>query len=326
MSAVVNGRATENGIAPGTAERVLEAARKLAYVPNLTARNLKGKQNKVLGVHTFEAVFPLSQRDFYHEFLMGVEQQAVAEGYDLMLFTSTEGEDGKRHVYRNGANRLRLADGSVLIGSHPDSDDMSRLAAEGYPIVFIGRRELPGVTIPYVTGDYAAVTSDVVSRLAERGHECLVYVGEPGRLESLRDREEGMRSGCERTGVRALAPHYTKPSALTADWLDSARRQGATAVLVEDPDLAVRLAELAQARNVSIPQDLSVVVLHNAVRGPVANWSAIGIPRNNIGRTAVQLLVAMLRDPDAQREHQIVLPCEPPTDSTIAPAPQRHSK
>src|SRR5512139_2845889 len=116
VSIILTGRAAENSIPLITQRKVLEAATELGYVPNVNARSLRGGRNGLIGVHTFEPVFPIRSDDYYNEFLIGIEEQAVQMGLDLVLFASTQREDGTRSIYGKGSNRLRVADGAVLLG------------------------------------------------------------------------------------------------------------------------------------------------------------------------------------------------------------------
>ncbi|RBM18525.1 LacI family DNA-binding transcriptional regulator [Streptomyces sp. PT12] len=322
VSAVVNGRAASHRIPPETERMVRDAVRDLGYAANPAARSLKGKRNRILGVHTFEAVFPIASRDFYHEFLIGVEEQAVAEGYDLLLFTSTERPDGQRQLYSDGSNRLNVADGSVLLGVAHDHSDLARLSREGYPFVHIGRREVPGAEIAWVSADYAAATRDAVARLVELGHRRVGYLGITHRVEAVADRESGYRAACAELGIPAL-PVMMNAHELTVEWFDHALAHGMTAFLAEDESFAGRLEGFATERGLAIPEHVSVVVLRDAAGGPRPGvpWSCVGIPRREIGREAVRLLVQTLSGPAAHRDDQVLLPCSPPEATTVAAVP-----
>nr|WP_246221122.1 LacI family DNA-binding transcriptional regulator [Phytoactinopolyspora mesophila] len=324
VSAVINGRAATHRIPDETVRRVREAVRDLGYMANPAARSLKGKRNRLLGVHTFESVFPISQRDFYHEFLIGIEEQAVADGYDLVLFTSTEESNGQRRIYRDGMNRLNVADGSVLLGFTQDRSGIAKLAAEGYPFVHVGRRDVPGVEFRWVGADYKSTTSQIVEQLNALGHQRIGYVGLAQRMEALIDREEGYRAGCEAVGLPAL-PLLMAPQHLTVEWFDHALASGMTAFIAEDEGYARRIGEFARERRLTIPDDVSVVVLRGTTDGPSPErpWSSMGIPRNEMGRMAVRMLVEILEHPEASRDDHVLLPCTPPADTTMAAVPGR---
>lgn len=313
VSAVINDRGPEQGVHEQTVLRVQDAVRQLGYVANPAARSLRGKGNRLLGVHTFESIFPVDQLDFYHAFLVGIEQQAIAEGYDLVLFASTEDPDGRRRVYRDGVNRLALADGSVLLGVEHGSTELAKLAAEGYPFVHIGRRNVPGAEIAWVGADYASATRDIVARLASLGHRRIAYVTEPDRMEVILEKEAGYRAGCAAADLPELM--YVT-SQLDPAWVDAAHAGGVTAVLAENEALARQLVAAMSERGFTAPADMSVVVL---VTMAESGWSSLQIPRNEMGRGAVKMLTQMLADSDAPGEYQHLLPCGLPDDHMIGP-------
>jgi LacI family transcriptional regulator len=82
-----------------TRRRVLDIAEHLGYTVNPVARNLVGGRNRLLGVYTFEAAFPIEARDSYQEFFVGIEHEAELAGYDLLLFTSTAMPGHRRGLY-----------------------------------------------------------------------------------------------------------------------------------------------------------------------------------------------------------------------------------
>ncbi|WP_043625799.1 LacI family DNA-binding transcriptional regulator [Nonomuraea candida] len=318
VSAVINGRAREAGIPEQTVRRVEDAVRRLGYVANAAARSLKGKGNRLIGVHSFESMFPIDQLDFYHEFLIGIEQQAVADGYDLVLFASTESADGRRHIYRDGANRLALADGSVLIGVEHNASDLARLAGEGYPFVHIGRRTVPDAEISWVSADYATATAGIVGRLAALGHRRIGYVTSTERVDVHMDKESGYRAGCAAAGLPELM-YVVDTAQVTDPWLDAVLATGVTALLLEGAEIATLVAALLDARGLTVPGDLSAAVLVNLPAVGAPRWSSLRIPRNEMGRMAVKLLIDLLADPGATPARHVLLPCEQLDELTIAP-------
>lgn len=140
VSLVLNGRADADvRIAPETRERVLAAIRTTGYVADPVARRLADRHNRILGVFTSEPVFPSGTGDFYHPFLLGIEECAEHLGCDLLLLTSAPVVDGRRRLFHQD-NRLRLADGAVLLGRQLDHAELARLLADGLPFVCVGRR------------------------------------------------------------------------------------------------------------------------------------------------------------------------------------------
>ena len=49
-----------------------------------------------------------------------------------------------------------------MLGAEDSKNEIQALVDEGYPFVFIGRRELPGSEISYTAADYASATAELM--------------------------------------------------------------------------------------------------------------------------------------------------------------------
>ena len=223
VSSVINARDYGSiRVSDATRERVLAAVRELGYIPDIAARNLARGSNRLIGVFTWEAMFPIGSQNFYHEFLVGIEEAADQAEYHLLLVTGAKNEDRRRSIYAGGVNHLRLADGGLLLGTNEITDEIVRLAGESYPFVFVGEREFPGVELSYVAGDYVEGTAGLVGRAVDLGHR-RIAMGLTQEHEPIPDARpvsgwpgsgtgwprttlRCCRSGSSRTGARTGSP------------------------------------------------------------------------------------------------------------------------
>ena len=304
-------------ISESTRARVLSVIADLGYSPNAAARLLRHGRSNLIGIYTYAPVFPVRAEDYFHEFLLGVERAAVERGNDVVLFASTEDADGLRRIYTRGENRLRLADGAIVFGAEYDADELARLARDRYPFVVIGRREIAGVDAPYVTADYRRAAAETAVLLHARGHRRVAYLAGAVRREPLMERWNGFRDGAENVGVEVAVQIEVVPESLNGALVDQLLAKGVTCVVVETVTLADRLAAVLQSQERRVPRDLSAVFLD---RGP-KQWgdavSAIGVPREAMGRASVDLLLRHV-DGESLPKGPVVLPCEPPSVATIA--------
>ncbi|MFD4260118.1 hypothetical protein ACFWR9_21485 [Streptomyces sp. NPDC058534] len=153
--------ATGRPISAETRGKVLDAARSLGYVPDPAVSRLAAARNNLLGVFSFPATFPTDVRHSYYPFLVGVEQEAAAQGYDLVLITgSSSGGAGASGA--GALNRVRLADGCLFLGRHAPADELRRLVADDFPVVHVGRPdEVEGLA--WVGADYVSASREVVT-------------------------------------------------------------------------------------------------------------------------------------------------------------------
>lgn len=319
VSLVLNDSETAQALSPGTRRRVLEAARELGYVADPAARRLVSRSNLLLGVYTFMAAFPVDFRDSYYPFLVGVEEEAAEQGYDLVLFTGSVGEhDG------SGLNRLRLADGCVLIGRHAPAGELLRLLDDDFPLVYIGRNDSVGDRLAYVGADYVRASADVVAELARQGHRKLLYVREHDMAVASRDREDGFRLGLRETGVAGEVVH-TAGDDLGSDRIRGWLADGTTAFVVEATDTlaaANALRTAAAAADLRCPRDFSLSMLGEEVYSPPGAPVVTGfaVPRREMGRRAARMLIGMLSG-DRVAGRQELLACEPVAGETTGPPP-----
>jgi DNA-binding LacI/PurR family transcriptional regulator len=317
VSLVLNNRTAASARIPAaTRDRVLKVIRETGYVADPLARRLLQQRNQILGVFTYESVFPSASADFYHPFLSGIEESAEELGCDLLLFTSAPVTDGRRLVFHDN-NRLRIADGSLLLGRRIPAEELSRLVAEKYPFVSVGRRDNPllpdgtPAAVPYVGADYTTATATVTTRALQLGHKKVAFVGPGKGAESSADRLKGF----QQVAPRGL---HLAPGRSVGDVLDELLGREVTAVFVEDLADAAALAGAARERGLDVPGDLSVVALGDASR-PVEGddeYSGFHIPRKEMGRRAVGVLEAILSGEDG--DTQQLLACELVAGSTLS--------
>ncbi|MFF4116511.1 LacI family DNA-binding transcriptional regulator [Streptomyces sp. NPDC001714] len=339
VSLVISGGAASAQIAEPTRRAVLAAAEELGYAANVAARSLKGGRNRLLGLYTFESVFPTDQRDFYYPFLLGVEEETARQGYDLLLFCSggsasgapgTPGAPGEagaasasgapraeRSIYAGGTNRLKIADGCVLLGRNVRREELSALVREDFPFVFVGRREVDDGELSYVAADYVSATAALVAELAGLGHRRILYLRAPEDSEPTRDREEGYRRGLAEAGIavdEALIRSLADPADLTVErlegWIDGL---GITALLVEpteDNRLTEALATMSGTERVRFPEDCSLALLGDPPSWTPRsrNWTRFSLPRAQMAGEAVRVLVELL-DQETPEPRQLTVPC-----------------
>lgn len=323
VSLVLNGAPTALARIPAeTRERVQAVIRATGYVADPIARRMVKGLNRILGVFTYEPAFPSEQADFFTPFLLGIEEEAQQQNYDLLLLTSA-GVGNNRKIFSEN-NRLRIADGCLVLGREFDREELARLVAEDYPFVAIGRRDDAGGQVPYVGGDYAAGTRKLVEKAVSLGHSKLAYVGPEGPAESIADRWQGFGSALGE-GLE-LVLHVDAVTRPADEILDGIVSSGATAVFFIELADAVRVEASARERGLLVPRDFSMIVLGSHIRAgrsPV-RFTSYDIPREEMGRQATAMLLNRIETGSAGS--QILLTCEPVEGQTLAPRPSGPAK
>ncbi|SKA17041.1 LacI family DNA-binding transcriptional regulator [Consotaella salsifontis] len=308
VSLVLNGSShSQDRIPDTTRQKVWKIIRETGYVADPVARRMAHSRNSILGVFTYEPAFPSEQADFFAPFLFGIEQEAQSQGYDLLLLTAAApGADGSKKIF-DERNRLRLADGCLVLGRNFDRDELARLVSDGHPFVAVGRRDDAGGPVPYVGADYVAATSDLVAFARANGHDRLAYVGPHQGAESTFDRWRGFQAAM---GDARLVHHTKTVGRDPGHLLAEIRRDGATAVFFTELADAIPFRRTALAEGLRVPGDLSLIVLGSHVRPADhgTQFATYAIPREEMGRRATRMLVDELEGREGER--QILLTCQ----------------
>jgi DNA-binding LacI/PurR family transcriptional regulator len=302
-----------------TRQAVLDAARDLGYVPDPVARRLATGRNNLLGLHTFAPVFPVSLSNSYYPYLEGVEVEAAAQGYDLLLFTGVTNNESRE----TAVHRLRLADGCVLVGRHPPIDDVRALLESGFPLVYIGRHDDLGDQLAYVGADYLRATAALTDSLYDLGHRSFVYVQELDTAVASIDREKGFEESMLRhPDAVGLAPRL-RAEEITGDqvkgWIDD----GCSAIIVEGGTESLEsLESLLRALDdlgLDYPRDISLATTGRELtqRSGSVVFAGFDVPRQEMGRQAVRLLIDLLAGKElGLEERQHLLECVPVAGNT----------
>ena len=317
---------TSHAIGETARARVWAAVEELGYVANPAARRLAGGRNRLLGVYTFEPVFPADHRDFYYPFLLGIEEAAQTHGFDLVLFTSA-GADGDRAIYRSGVNRLQAADGCVLLGRGGDVEELRRLSKDRLPVVFVGRRDLGNGMGPvaFVGADYAKATQEVTEHLLDLGHQRIAYLGWQDEAEPTVDRLSGYRHAMAAAGLPTEGGLIRRVADEDVDerLVRDLQGVGATALIAQDEVLAEPIRQQLLLDGLTVPEAMSLAVLGEPPRGEPTgvNWTTFAIPRRAMGGTALTTLMEMVESGDDSCPQQL-LPCTFRRGDTTGPLQQ----
>ncbi len=319
VSAVVNG---QDIVKPLTKRRVLEAIRKLNYQPNLYARSLARGRSAMIGLIISDIINP-----FFAEIAQIVQAEANRRGYQVFMSATQFSLDRLRAAVTHMFGMR--ADGLVIMTTEMSDETLAAIRACKMPVVFedVGTVD---ATTSNIRIDYEGGISRAVHCLAELGHRDLLYVENPpaaldrGHMLSLRLRVEAFENaaaGCP--GVRAHkivspGPAFHAGVKVATEALDRYRFTGA--VVCADPMALGFLSGLRRA-GCNVPRDVSVIGFDNSPHCEYTDppLTSVSIPRERIGRLAVESLVKMIEDGEPGSE--IHIPTElVMRDSTARPS------
>lgn len=317
VSLVINGRA-HGQIPEETRQRVLQVVKEMGYAPNVAARMLAQGTNRLIGVFTYAEFFPYETTDFFYPFLLGIERQATEEEYNLLLLTRPGDGDG-RSIYREGVNQLGMADGAILMGSHPKQDEIRKLVDDGHSFVYLGRRDVPGYAFDWVASDYKRGSFTATEHLLEMGHRRIAFAGQESNKEPYEDRLAGCQIAVAHypDAVLHVMPedHLSDGDAMLR-FLNATR---VTALVCTGTVILASMLLLLEPLGVAVPDALSVV----AVSDEEASFSShvspthVALHSTQVGSEAVKLLVERIEG-KRTKPKQVLIPCSLVLGNTVA--------
>src|ERR671934_864422 len=273
--------------------RLLEVADRLGYVPNASARTLKQRTSRVVGV----VVSDLGNQ-FYGRLAAAIEETLREADYQMVLI----GDNSESAEEVAGA-RTFLAMRAPGVIMTPVGDEASlMLARHGVSVVEVDRR-LSTVPCDAVVIDNERGARDATAHLLATGHRrvgLLVadtnWTSDAGRLRGYRDAHEDAGIPIDDALIVRIGFHAPDAEARIGALLDQGRP---SAIFAANNLLAEQAWHVLRNRGLRIPDDVSLVGFDDVPwMGMVSpGITVVAQPTEALGRRAAELLLRRLADP-----------------------------
>lgn len=319
-------------VSPDVRKRVMAAAKRLNYRPNVLARQLKGHKLKAVGI-----LLPDIANPFSTELAAGIRQQLDAAGYTSFIATtdrSTEQESAALQAFID--HRI---DGVIAAtrGSKLTTEALRSLAHHNVPAVTIGRpSRVPHIDC--IMADHYQGAFDAVSHLIALGHRRIGFIGiAPADRTTLR-RYAGYADALKQAGISERMEYVAGPTdapafATQQDGFDAMRqllqiKKRPTAVFARNDFAAIGALRAAHLLGLSVPEDVAIAGFDNI---PLAAFTTpplttVEQPIIQQGAEAARFLLERIEGRYHGRARSIVMGCRLVVrDSTVPHAEDRPS-
>lgn len=231
--------------------RVENAAAALGYVPHAGARNLSLARANAIGV-----VLPDLHGEFFSEFLRGMDREASARGFQLLLSNIHADPDHAVAALRTMRGRV---DGLIVMAPHIAPDLLAAQLPAGLPAVMVNcaphdvRRA--AIRIDNVVGAAA-----MVDHLVASGRRRIVHLSGPDDNVEAADRIAGYCAAMARHGLvsRVIQGDFNESSGAAAAALILSDSVGTDALFAANDMMAVGAMEALRRGGLTIPDDIAV--------------------------------------------------------------------
>jgi DNA-binding LacI/PurR family transcriptional regulator len=196
-----------------------------------------------------------------------------------------------------------------------------RQAAALCPTVLVNRRERQ---VPSVLFDNIDGMRQIVSHLAELGHERIGFIGGPRSSWSGARRVRDLRVVTAEVGIQLTElGHFPATFEGGRTAVDVTLLSSATAIIGYNDLVAAGLCRGLAEREVDVPGDLSVVGIDGITLAALVHppLTTLAVRTDLAGREAVELLVRLLSDGPGEKPTQVEIATELVVRATTAPPP-----
>ncbi|WP_066662679.1 MULTISPECIES: LacI family DNA-binding transcriptional regulator [unclassified Sphingomonas] len=295
VSRVIN---KEPNVRPEMMERVQASIAKLGYVPSIAAQRMSGSRSYLIMAlndreRTIEGWKSREGTDWVDQMLLGGMLTCAEHGYRLIVeLVDTHSDHIEREL--SAAIAALQPDGVLLTPPHSaNAEIIALLDAAGIDMARIGSLA-PGPGFRLTMGDDLAAAM-ATRHLIELGHRRIGFIAGSLEYELSGWRVDGWRAamdeaGLSTEGMLAQGDFSIESGRLCAPQLIDA---GATAVIASNDQMAMATLEVARARGLAVPGDLSIVSFDDTpvVRFALPPLTAIEQPIAAVTARAVELII-----------------------------------
>lgn len=284
-----------SNVTEATRQRVLEAARRLKYVPHSGARSLTMRRSNTIGV-----VLPDLFGEFFSEIIRGIDSAAHRRGLQLLLANMHGSAAETATAIQTMRGRV---DGLMVMSPMVDADFIADNLPKGLPAVVMNGW-LDGAGHASLSIDSYAGARMMVAYLVERGFKRIAHISGPAVNTDAEERLRGFREaigdllGDDNPPV--LAGDFSEESGEAAGRAIAADRNGIDAVFAANDMMAVGCLTAFAEGGLAVPEDIVVAGFDDI---PIARYvtpslTTMRVHIAELGTQALETLVETIAAPD----------------------------
>ena len=290
---------------------IQQYAREHNFTPNMIAESLRHSRiqpMKVIGV-----IIPEFAHYYFSSILSGIEEEASAHGYRIMVAQSNEQYEREVKICKSFYENKVCG---IIVSQAKDThryDHFQQLIDTGIPLVFYDRI-CTGVNASRVVVDDYMGAFNAVSHLIETGCNRIAYYGSAMTLEISKNRYNGYKDALLKHGIQPdpelvrLCDNRTDAESITPEMLNSSvPPNGFFAV---NDDTAIGILYTAKRMGFRVPEDISICGFTNGQRAIACDPMLTTVEQRGtkVGEEAAEILIGHVEGtiPPGKIERRII--------------------
>jgi len=294
-----------------TKKRVMEAARRLNYVPNVYASSLRRQSSNTIAI-----IIPEIADSFFSQAINGIESIIAPEKYHSLIYLTHD--DYQREASMFGELASGRVDGVIMsvASNTKDTSHIKTLQETGIPIVFFDRVCEDVNADKIITDDFNSAYT-ATSHLLQSGCKNISLITISGFPSILSAREQGYRKaltdngiGVKEAGIVTCSNKYnTENVGIIKEHLSSIKPDGVVATVEH---LATSTYLACDELKLKIPDNVKVICFTNQITAAILNppLTTILQPAYDMGQQAAEILFGRLSGRIIEGEQELVMPSQ----------------
>lgn len=283
-------------ISPQTKKLVRDMVEKMKYKPNTIALSLRNQRTHIIGV-----IIPEIVHHFFSSVISGIDEAAVAAGYNVMFFQSNESYD--REVLNIQSIMNSRADGvliSIAKGTRKFGH-LRQLIENDIPLVFFDRACDDIDSDKVVVDDYEGAYN-AVDYLLKTGCRRIAHFAGPQHLQIAYHRKRGYISALEKNGIKVdddlIVKCDTYEDALEATKIMMSKTRPPDAIFTVNDMTAVGTLNTLKSLGFMVPKDVSIVGFTDGLVSSITDPLLTTVSQHGfeIGKKATEILIRRIND------------------------------
>lgn len=297
VSRVLTGSAS---VSPDKVGRIQEAMNLLRYKPNETARALRSRRSKIIGL-----IVPRLSDPFFATIAHAVNSVAADNGYSVLIVTSNDEEE--REYSQAQMMVLRGVEGIVIIPGAGYHSKLNRPEFEQIGLVALDK-PIDDLSVDSVLIENSEGARLAVEHLIEHGHKRIACISEASGLFTLRKREEGYQ--------KAMMDHDFRVQIVTDCTADRAHdvvrrlmqsKTPPTAIVTTNGPATRNLLHCLLTLRIKIPEQLAIIGFDDFEFADILEPSltVVSQPVSELGKIAALHLFEQLKEGRSQHAGRV---------------------
>ena len=273
---------------------IQQYAREHNFTPNMLAESLR--HSKVQPIKLIGVIIPEFTHFYFSSVLAGIEEEASARGYLIMVAQSGESYEREVRICQSFYENKVCG---IIVSQAKDThryDHFERLMEAGVPLVFYDRI-CTGVNASRVVVDDYMGAFNAVTHLVETGCKRIAFYGSAPTLEISKNRFNGYKDALLKHGLKfdesitRICDNHADAEAITPELLEGEHvPDGFFAV---NDDTAIGILYTAKRMGFRVPDDISICGFTNGQRAVACDPMLTTVEQRGVkvGEEAADILI-----------------------------------